>query len=160
LPLSITTPGNYKLTGNLTGEIDIYEPIGGPVIVDLNGFTITGSIFIQGSTGKFPLTIRNGTINSIGSYAAIEDYSVGNIRVDHIVFNECRYGMILYGVANSTISNCQFIGLPGGSGLDGIFDDFSRGNVYSNLTFQYIVTPLLVFRGSSLNSCQFAPPQP
>jgi hypothetical protein len=130
------------------------------VILDLNGLTITGHISIQGSTGKFPLTIRNGTINSIGSYAAIEDYSVGNISVDHIVFNQGRDGMYLYGVANSTISNCQFIGLPGGGGLDGIFDDFSRGNVYSNLTIQYLFIPLLVLDGgSSLNSCRFAPSQ-
>jgi hypothetical protein len=49
LPFTITAPGTYVLTGNLTSSdstnaaaIRIPTNIPGPVTVDLNGFTLTG----------------------------------------------------------------------------------------------------------------------
>jgi parallel beta-helix repeat protein len=79
LPFTITGPGTYALTRNLSftagganPAINIIGPIEGPVVVDLKGFTITGDvgtnynacIAISGSSGLYPITIRNGTITS------------------------------------------------------------------------------------------------
>jgi hypothetical protein len=87
LPFAITAPGTYVLTGSLTfssppsgdavAAITVSTSISGPVIVDLKGFTLTGS---AGNTlgvgiGTFagtnapntnPITIRNGTIKNFG----------------------------------------------------------------------------------------------
>jgi hypothetical protein len=163
LPLTITTPGNYKLTGNLAGGITIYEPVAGPVIVDLNGFSITGGIDIEGNTGAFPLIIRNGTINALSSgslNAAITDW-VSNVTIDHVVFNLGRSssGVVFERGSNSTIIDCQFIGLPGNIGGLAIFENGGGGNRYRNISFQYLGTEIQFFNGSPpLKNCQFAPP--
>jgi hypothetical protein len=65
----------YVLTGNLTSAastgIDIQPPSGGPVIVDLKGFTITGGgvlavgVNIFAGPNPYPITVRNGTIKNV-----------------------------------------------------------------------------------------------
>jgi len=78
LPYTITAPGTYVLTGNLTGSgasgyetaIYIAPTTPGPVVVDLNGFTIdangsSGVLMYGGSpsvANAYPVTIENGTI--------------------------------------------------------------------------------------------------
>jgi hypothetical protein len=68
LPLTITTPGSYILTGNLSGD-GIGDAIiinSGQVYLDLNGFQMVGTGGIRGdaiSIGSFKnVTVRNGTI--------------------------------------------------------------------------------------------------
>ena len=79
-PITITTAGSYRLTGNLdlTGEtnpenltaVDIQS---GDVSVDLNGFRITSAEVVGSGIGVFNSTmsnavaVRNGTVRGMGS---------------------------------------------------------------------------------------------
>jgi hypothetical protein len=77
MPVTITAPGSYRLTSNLTGEIgvnaiEISIPQGGPgVTLDLNGFEIAG---VPGSLDGIrvmllntrSMTVRNGTVRDFG----------------------------------------------------------------------------------------------
>jgi hypothetical protein len=81
LPFAITAPGNYVLAGNLTSPsasnaITIEASVIGPVVVDLKGFTLTGTgefstaVFIGDFSGSTPNVVLNA--NSIR-------YCVGSI---------------------------------------------------------------------------------
>jgi len=84
---SITQPGSYKLTSNLTARdenTDVIVIAADHVSIDLNGFAILGptdcsgglvpcaraglghGISIPGATPRFNITIRNGTIQGMG----------------------------------------------------------------------------------------------
>jgi hypothetical protein len=186
LPYPITAPGTYVLTGNLTfssppsgdavAAITIATSISEPVILDLKGFTLTGS---GGNTlgvgiGTFagtnvpninPITVRNGTLKNFafGVWAEIPNVYLSDITVNNIAFypspnpNNTETGVIFSQVNSSTISNCTFH-----SGVWGIEDLQSQGgNVYSNVTFfgndgMWVApansTPL------GINHCAFAAP--
>ena len=82
LPFTITAPGTYVLTGDLTcpaasgsprEAINIPSTLQGPVDFDLKGFTITGSgglaigVSIGGQTSNlYPIIVRNGTFKNFG----------------------------------------------------------------------------------------------
>jgi hypothetical protein len=156
LPFTITAPGTYVLTGNLTSSslgnaISVGMGIQGPIIVDLKGFTITGpgessigvsiGLNVPGSateTNPFPITVRNGTISNFGFGVLAEHKNPpSDITVQKIVFNTSANstnngaGVFFYLVHSSTISSCTFNG-----GAYGIQDSSSSGgNRYNNDTF-------------------------
>src|ERR1700759_2578803 len=43
LPFTISAPGTYTVTQNLTGSLWISTGVQGPIVVDLGGFTLTGA---------------------------------------------------------------------------------------------------------------------
>jgi hypothetical protein len=180
LPFTITAPGTYVLTGDLTSSsagnaISVGMGIQGPVIVDLKGFKITGpgedsigvsiGFNVPGSatdTNPFPITVRNGTISNFGfGVLAEHKNSPSDITVQKIVFNTSENsenngaGVFFYLVHSSTISNCTFNG-----GAYGIQDSLSGGgNSYNNDTFIDTGTCLSVSSGNIvLNHSQFDGP--
>jgi len=180
LPFTITAPGTYVLTSDLTSSavgnaISIAMGIQGPVVVDLRGFTITGpgessigvsiGLNVPGSaidTNPFPITIRNGTITNFGFGVLAEHKNPpSDITVHKIVFNTSANsennsaGVFFYLVKSSTVSNCTFHG-----GAYGIKDSFSGGgNRYINDTFIDPGVCLSVTASNIvLNHCQFDGP--
>jgi hypothetical protein len=171
LPFTISAPGTYVLTGNLTSAaalgITIEIPAGGlsgPVVLDLKGFTIssdspTTGIQIESTSGasvSSPVTIRNGNLSSV----EIFDNSVSDVTIKNLIFNSYQTQTSVYfsQVGSSTINDCTF-----NNGEFSIFDYLTLGgNSYNNDTF--VNTLLNVYSSSNsstplvLNRCQFAPP--
>src|SRR5262249_23499285 len=118
----ITQPGSYYLTGNVQG-VDSKKGIeiqgGGKVVVDLNGFTMTGSalslsgIYVDmGGSANTGVQIRNGTIT--GWSLGIETLVGAGVMVENVVVASCRStGMDLPG--RSIVRNC-ILRLNGGNG--------------------------------------------
>jgi hypothetical protein len=168
IPLTISTPGTYILTGNLTtvsNAIIVNAPIAGPVIIGLKGFSITGpgpstaGIIVEYS-GFFdtspPITIRNGTISNFLVGLSVENQNnvtVGNqtnVTINKIVFNEPpsttqEAGVELTRNSSTVIENCTFsFGSNPGSASNGIIDFESVGESYNNNTFIKINIPLFI----------------
>jgi hypothetical protein len=176
LPFNIVAPGTYVLTSNLTfsasgtAAINISSAIAGPVVLNLKGFTITGSdtntvvsigMISPGVSNTYSITIRNGTIQ--GGEAGVRTYygSFSDITVHNVVFNQGIAGIEFINVASSTVSNCTFNG-----SYYGIYDaDSNGGNRYNNETFVSNVYPLFVYGANGaiatvlrLDHCQFDAP--
>jgi hypothetical protein len=179
LPFTITAPGTYVLTGNLTFSsytgpgINISSAAAGPIVLDLKGFTITGdgvsstAILIgyisPSVSNTYPITIRNGTITNVmrgvGAFDAFSGAPLFDITVNNMVFNNISYqggsGIQFGNVSSSTISNCTFNNV-----YYGIYDANSTGgnsfnnNSYVNNTFCLTVSSKLI----TLAHCQFSPP--
>lgn len=138
LPYSITSPGSYYFTGNLTnpGVGDAITVSSGNVTIDLNGFTLQGiptsgrGIYVNNTFTN--LVFRNGTVTGWGSHG-IDAWSGGYPR--NIVFEKLTvsangaYG--IYTEAGSIIRDCVAIG-NGNSGFYSqggeIIDCLSRQN--------------------------------
>jgi hypothetical protein len=179
IPFTISAPGTYVLTGNLTLPsggffvINITTGITGPVILDLKGFTLTGlgnsqsgvgiSIGngINGAVNAYPITVRNGTINNfvLGvSVAAQSDVTVNNINF-YLPAGIGANGVSFDRVSNSTANNCSFNVLGINGPTYGIVDAGSPGgNSYNNDTFVQVEIPLFVAEtgpnGNTLFRCQ------
>jgi hypothetical protein len=182
LPFNITAPGTYVLTGNLTspltsyglGAINISTPIAGRVVLDLNGFTLTGNgVFSTGVTIGYnapspntdSITIRNGTLTNFG-YGVITFNSGGffsDVTVKDIVFNPSPpqinggCGIKFFQVNSSTVNHCIFNGA-----YQGILDQSSLGgNSYNDNTFNNAGYAVVLGGGEStivLDRCQFSAP--
>jgi hypothetical protein len=183
LPFNITAPGTYVLTGNLTspltsyglGAINISTPIAGRVVLDLNGFTLTGNgVFSTGVTVAYnapsgntdSITIRNGTLTNFGYGVVAFGGNTGllsDITVDHIVFNPSPVitgnggsGVKFVYVTSSTVDNCIFNGA-----YQGVQDWNLEGNSYKNDTFNncgYALAFAQIPATIVLDRCQFIPP--
>jgi hypothetical protein len=186
LPFAITAPGTYVLTGNLTSPsasnaITIDASVTGPVVLDLKGFTLTGTgelstaVFIGDFSGSaavsnaFPITVRNGKISNFGFGVWAENVGqvvayLTDITVNKIVFYTAQNsgqnsaGVLFNFVNSSTISNCSFSG-----GDFGIEDVQSQGdNTYNNDTFFGMGQALVVSPANStllgVSHCAFAAP--
>lgn len=123
-PYAISTPGSYRLTGNLTasGGKDAIDVSASNVTIDLNGFTISGSgggAGINGnpSSASTPpsagTTVENGTITGFGSgiYQLGGNSTVKNVHADS---NEA-YG-INVGI-NSVVKDSTANNNSGGPGI-------------------------------------------
>jgi len=119
-------------------------------VVDLKGFTITGSagfglcvnigIGFPAQSNAFPITIRNGTISnfSVGVWAESSqgvNAFLSDITVSDLAINPSQNsantsaGIVWSCVNNSTISNCRITG-----GEWAVEDIQSQGgNTYSNV---------------------------
>jgi hypothetical protein len=160
--------------GGTNPAITINGDIAGPVIIDLKGFTLTSDVptefkpcvSISGSTGLYPITIRNGTITMFEQ--GVFDSGVPNVTVNNVNFNQDVVGVDFRFVTGSTVNNCHFTVVGsniGGAAPYGISDyQTPGGNSYNNNTFVGIFSPLYVvsvFNSTTplmLDRCQFAPP--
>jgi hypothetical protein len=159
----ITAPGTYVLTGNIVWPdqydvIDINASMQGPIILDLNGFTINGvggisntGITVGGSPQTYAVTIRNGTMGGfLSAISVFGEPTINKVTIHNIVFTVetngntgSASGIFFSSVANSTISNCSFSN--GGTNGYGINDRASAGgNVYSNNYFAATISALEV----------------
>ena len=187
LPYVITAPGTYVLTGNLTATtkvgaaaISILSNIQGPVVLDLQGFTLTGvgpdtvGIGIGGGPGDpdgsntFPITVKNGTIIncSYGVWAetglVLNNITVTNLTistVDSVLYPGDTVGILFSVVENSVVRNCT-INQP----TIGIQDSLSPGgNQFYNITMNNVQKALFVEEYTNathliLSDCTFAAP--
>jgi hypothetical protein len=189
LPFSITAPGTYVLTGNLTFSpstsvvvpaITVSTAISGPVVIDLKGFTLTGSGssgptvavgigFFTGTSVRnaFPITIRNGTLLNFGfgvwaELDGIDD--ITDLSLNNLTFTEkpanggFGHAVTFRQVSSSNVNNCIF-----NSGNVGISDlESNGGNTYNNNSFNNCRGPLDIVVADNqsliLNRCQFAAP--
>jgi hypothetical protein len=119
-PVTISRPGRYKLSGNLTApdSVNAIEITANDVTLDLNGFTIRNAVpgssarAIFADTGFNRTRIVNGTITGFGNYgiltlgfgAVIEDMRIVGNANGMQLGNEAR-------VRNSTIANNSSNGL-------------------------------------------------
>jgi hypothetical protein len=164
LPFTISTPGTYKVTKNLSGSIWIATNIPGPVDLDLGGFTVTGGgagegignigILIGGFPGDpdgsnpAPITIENGTVSNVsfgvwvGAGSLMSGVLIKKLTVNILppgVPNGYAVGIFMTRTTDSTIRNCTVTAPPGNIGNTpaiGIKDALSPGgNAYHNVTF-------------------------
>jgi hypothetical protein len=171
LPFRITAPGTYLMMTNLTasgtplGGINISTAIPGPVVVDLNGFTLTGTgdsdtgisigLISLGVANIYPITIKNGTIINFSSGVLAYGYTsfLFDLTIDKIVFLDSSVQFSL--VNSSTVRHCIFTN-------SSIFDEASAGgNSYRNDTFINSPAPFTVFNRDLplvLERCQFSAP--
>jgi hypothetical protein len=157
LPFAITAPGTYVVTGNLSFQsqqgsaITIPSSLSGAVILDLNGFTLTGGGGISvgvgiggGFTGPFvanshPITVRNGTLKNF-AFGVWAETNVPTAPLTSIEVNNLTFFLsqppagnstcVLFGgyVDSSSVTNCSF-----NNAAYGIQDVLSfGGNRYTN----------------------------
>jgi hypothetical protein len=153
LPYTISAPGTYVITSNMTapitpygvGAINVATAVPGPVIVDLQGFAITGpgpwqsggvtvGILIgsdtSGVTNPYPITIRNGTLSNYG--LEIETTNANTLNT-------------ILSLSNITISNIVFslpATVPGIGEVAGIWLNKTNSSIFNNCTFSFNgVTP-------------------
>jgi hypothetical protein len=150
LPFTITAPGTYVLTRNLTFNSFTDTAItisAGSVILDLKGYTIlntyqappasggasTGVEILHGPTTN-NVTVRNGTIknfyngvNSVNLTATYYLY-ISNVQINQMVFTSTflSKGVVFQETNSSSVTNCTFV-------QSNIVDYQSQGgNRYSN----------------------------
>ena len=127
LPVTITNPGSYYLTGNLTGIAGAngITIAANDVSLDLNGFALIGvggsqdGIGYTGFGTQTNLTVRNGTIRNWGG-SGIRVLFFYNCQFRDLMIETNGAGGLLAG-NNSIIHHCQAI-QNGGEGIDGAFD--------------------------------------
>jgi hypothetical protein len=188
LPFTISIPGTYKVTKNLSGSIWIATNIPGPVDLDLGGFTLTGGgaggsisnigILIGGFPGDpdasnpAPITIENGTVSNVsfgvwvGAGSLMSDVLIKKLTVNVAVPTAPNYaiGIFMERTTDSTIRNCTVTAPPGNGPAIGIKDSLSPGgNSYSNITFTNVrqlldVEPYEFGANAVLNACSVADP--
>ena len=129
-PYTITQPGSYYLTGNITVSTNISAIILGnninDVTIDLNGFTIESTLATEGTAGAISITnsaritVRNGSIRSGSTvtpaaggtltargfaYAilatAVTESLISGVKVTGM------HSTAIYCDANSLVENCQ-----------------------------------------------------
>ncbi|MEM1092699.1 MAG: hypothetical protein AAGB27_15850 [Pseudomonadota bacterium] len=138
LPVTITEPGSYRLTTNLSTSstsVDIIEINADNVTLDLNGFTIQGPAECTISGGSTNCT-STGTGNAIdvnGDRVSIENGTIVGAAADGIMaagsFSDLR-------VANLTVRGCGSDGIlaaASGSIRDSVFA--ANGAVGINVGF-------------------------
>jgi Right handed beta helix region len=155
LPYTISSPGTYALTGNLTSPLlandqsaILITGSAGTVVLDLKGYSLTiGSLgsdspFITGITVQSSnVTIRNGTIANFNAGINVSppvsglSYSgyLSNILVENVTFSNVNGTHVDFIQVNSSeISNCTFLGFAQAA----IEDTSSQtGNRFTDNTF-------------------------
>lgn len=171
LPYTITTPGIYVLTSDLsfpvpsgttsaTPAILIATNIPGEVIVNLKGHTITSTgnnsvgigigFVTPGIANTYPITVRNGTLQnfSFGVWAEsgnttvfLSNITVGDLTVNILEQSGINNAGVLFDVVNNSVVRNSTIKQTN----IGIEDFLSAGgNKYVNVTFQSVGETLTV----------------
>ncbi len=149
---TITQPGSYKLSGNLTAKdqnTNVIVIAADHVTIDLNGFAILGTADCSGGLNpcagsgagagirtalgppRFNITIRNGTIQGMGA-TGIDLYG-DSYLVEQMRIRSNGLGGILIIASNDdggSIVQYNTVERNGGNGTNGIF--LSRGSVHHN----------------------------
>lgn len=122
LPYTITQPGSYYLTGNLTGVssqngINIAS---NDVTLDLNGFTLQGvadslsGVMVSSGALRRAITVRNGTARGWGGTGIQAQFAVGGV-FDSLTSE----GNVQFGISigpGSTLTHCAATN-NGGTGI-------------------------------------------
>lgn len=115
VPFTITQPGSYYLTGNMTlaaNQVGI-EVLADNVTVDLNGFAIDGGgvsedgvrVGASGVGGRKNVVIKNGTIRGTAK-DGIDAFASTNVRVENVSVDTATGGTGIITGKNAVISNC------------------------------------------------------
>jgi hypothetical protein len=174
---TITAPGSYKVTSNLTCPADvtgitINSSKAGAIVVDLGGFTLNAypnmgssvsGIQVTGNSTSSSITIQNGSINNFNvglGAGVIEDPEVtfwSNIHIKNIEATSRRAGVSFAQINSSTIDGCTFHG-----GNWGIQDQLTNtGNSYNNnrfTGFEGTALEVTFVRTLELQDCHFVAP--
>jgi hypothetical protein len=182
IPYTITQPGSYYLTGNLTATASDtgITVAASHVTIDLNGFTLSGGTL--GDHGIFAysinrFTVRNGTVSDwLGS--GIEYYGQEGHFEDLVTVGNGAFGLYLlstsivknvvathntYGVAvggnGSTISdvvavNNELVGIR----VEGNYNRVENNNVVANALGVYVLggNNFIVRNSASVNTTNFS----
>jgi parallel beta-helix repeat protein len=121
-PFTITGPGSYYLTGNLSGAGITIKASN--VTLDLNGFTIEGGLddyygilILKAQTN---ITVRNGTISGWQEGGVFDDVGTYNLVLERLNLSDNLLGITARG-SNTVVRDCVVLS----SGLEGIT---CRGN--------------------------------
>ena len=112
-PFTISNPGSYYLTTNLTGAVSGsgITISANNVTLDLNGFAVQGvpfsasGIVLSGTSTN--VTVRNGTISGWGTYGILfgtYGYLSQNLVLEHLTVSANGNGIA---GANCVVQNCQ-----------------------------------------------------
>ncbi len=119
--LIINTPGIYVLTENIASAVTSNQVINvnsDNVVLDLNGYTITGQNDsnmngIEVAAGKRNVEIKNGTVYNVGNSGIKVNGSVQNLKIRDITFNTCNGnsgsqsgGIALIGASGTEVEHC------------------------------------------------------
>ncbi len=110
LPYTITQPGSYYVTGNLTGVAgqNGITIVSDYVTLDLSGFTLTGVPSswngVEVSGIRRGIAVRNGTLRNWELSGLQAVAAQGGVFEDLIAAWNAQYG--LYAGSGSTLSNC------------------------------------------------------
>ena len=115
LPFTITQPGSYYLTGNLSTAGDGIIVSASDVTIDLMGFTITGSdpnqfdgIGIPLANVHRNLTVRNGTVRTFNNGVLTYNSSDGSGgRIIDVRVEDIGFIGIYCGENNGLVLNCS-----------------------------------------------------
>jgi polygalacturonase len=162
LPYTISAPGTYVLTGNLTTDmsypssqgaaITILKNIPGPVVLDFEGHAITWTGTTGTSYGVFigivgpsvvntyPITISNGTINGFAISIDGDSGPITRLTVENMRFSNMNEGVKIRYTSYANVDNCVFTLAQYG------IDDYSTeaNNSYLNNTFNHVGYPILI----------------
>jgi hypothetical protein len=166
LPYTISAPGTYILTGDLTyssqqgAAINILTTLAGTVVLDFKGHTITGpgaastnfGVEVGGvseyAENTYPIVIRNGTLKNFaiavdaeqGNRAKTTQLTVKNMQFSTVTTSVSTYGVNLLNTSYSSVNNCVFTGTE-----YGINDDATgANNSYANNTFNHVGYLILI----------------
>ena len=191
LPFNITAPGNYAVTADLNYSgtataINITPNLTGPVLLNLNGHTLTGSSNPGSSTENYcigvgifgagpsvsSITIENGVITNFGFGVWAEPNNAQNDNANSLSLIEVRHitvsfaltpagdgaGVLLSEVVSSTVSNCTI-----NSSDLGIEAQSAGGNLCTYNTFTNVGQMLVLYpqNGAAqivLERCDFEAP--
>jgi hypothetical protein len=133
LPHTISSPGSYYLTGNLTGVSgqDGITIAANDVTLDLRGFTLAGvpgsvdGIVSQQPTSWRAITIRNGTVRGWGGSGIKAQFMNGGIFESLAAEGNGQWGFLLG--PGAQLSNCSATnnGFSGISAVEGVISSCS-----------------------------------
>ncbi|ACM19501.1 hypothetical protein Geob_1141 [Geotalea daltonii FRC-32] len=122
LPFTISQPGSYVVSQNLTSSGDGISVQASNVAIDLNGFTLSGSGSGNGVvvTSGSNIQISNGTITGFTSGVEVSEWN-NNVRVASVnAIGNSLWGIHLFGTNNQvkgcTVTGSSYIGIRVGSG--------------------------------------------
>ena len=120
-PITISSSGSYKLTGNITcstNNVNAITITADNVTLDLNGFTITGPGYSHGDSGNgiqigsgtaiYNITITNGNIKNFRK-KGIYEYTARMVTLTNLnLYHNGEWGVYLAGGYPGMVENCLF----------------------------------------------------
>jgi hypothetical protein len=137
VPFTISKAGTYTLDGNLTysGASEAITVTASSVVIDLKGFTLTGTGPTNGqiaiySQGPNNVTVQNGTIT--GFTDGVDFQGGAQEVVQNLGIFNSGLSVVMQNSSFSTIQNCFIVGVGPGSTSDGVYLTNDTGIVVKN----------------------------